>query len=97
MIQSFKNQGTQDIYNGKSTKEARAVCPSILWTVAARKLDILDAATQLNDLRSPPGNHLEKLKGDRESEYSIRINEQYRICFTWQDGPLNVEIINYHK
>ena len=97
MIQSFKNQGTLDIYNGRSTKEARATCPSILWAVAARKLDILDAAMQLNDLRSPPGNHLEKLKGDRSETYSIRINEQYRICFTWTDGPVNVEIINYHK
>ncbi len=97
MIRSFKNQGTEDIFNGKFTKEARQVCPSSLWDMAARKLDMLDSAVIVNDLRSPPGNRLEKLKGDRTGYYSMRINDQYRICFTWVKGPEEVEITNYHK
>ena len=65
--------------------------------VAARKLDMLGYAEQLSDLASPPGNRLEALKGDREGQYSIRINEQFRICFVWQEnGPAQVEIVDYH-
>jgi proteic killer suppression protein len=65
--------------------------------VAERKLAVLHAAANLNDLRSPPGNRLEALHGDRAGQHSIRINDQYRICFTWTDkGPLNVEIVDYH-
>ncbi|MCP9886685.1 type II toxin-antitoxin system RelE/ParE family toxin [Cyanobium sp. ATX 6A2] len=64
---------------------------------AERKLVILDAASCLDDLRVPPGNRLEKLHGDREGQYSIRINDQWRICFRWNDsGPENVEIVDYH-
>ena len=96
MIKSFKNQGTQDIFNGKSTKEARQVCPASLRNIATRKLDILDSAVALNDLRMPPGNRLEKLKGDRLGQYSIRLNDQYKICFTWLEEPEEVEIIDYH-
>jgi toxin HigB-1 len=97
MIRSFKNQGTEDIFNGQFTKEARQVCPSNLWEMAARKLDMLDSAAIVNDLRSPPGNRLEKLRGDRKGYYSMRINDQYRICFNWVKGPEEVEITNYHK
>jgi len=97
MIHSFKNKGTEDIFNGKLTKEARQICPSNIWKLAARKLDMLDSAVIINDLRSPPGNHLEKLKGDRSRQYSIRINDQYRICFIWLDDPEEVEITNYHN
>ena len=97
MIQSFKNVGTEDIFDGKNTKVARKICPRSLWRVAARKLDLLDSVTALNGLRVPPGNHLEALTGDRKGRYSIRINDQYRICFTWTDtGAGDVEIVDYH-
>jgi toxin HigB-1 len=97
MIQSFKNQGTQDIFNGESTRAARKLCPQSLWKIAARKLDQLDSVTFLDELRIPPGNRLEALKGDRTQQHSIRINEQYRICFVWSEkGPQNVEIVDYH-
>ena len=97
MIQSFKNKGTEDIFNGKNTKEARKLCPRALWSVAARKLDQLDSVQALEELKIPPGNMLEALKGDRREEYSIRINQQYRICFKWSEtGPKSVEITDYH-
>ena len=68
-----------------------------LWKLAARKLDLLDSAKLLADLRVPPGNQLEPLTGDRQDQYSIRINSQYRICFTWTDnGSDKVEIVDYH-
>ena len=97
MIQSFKNKGTEDIFNGKNTKEARELCPRSLWNVAARKLDQLDSVQIMEELRVPPGNMLESLKGNRKEEYSIRINEQYRICFKWSEaGPNSLEITDYH-
>lgn len=97
MIQSFKNQGTRDIFNGKPTKAARKLCPQSLWKIAARKLDQLDSASFLDELRIPPGNRLEALKGERNQQHSIRINEQYRICFVWSENePQNVEIVDYH-
>ncbi len=97
MIQSFKNTATEDIFNGENTKVARKTCPRSLWKIAARKLDQLDSVEELNDLRIPPGNHLEALKGNRLGEYSIRINNQYRICFIWTEtGPDFVEITDYH-
>jgi proteic killer suppression protein len=97
MIQSFKSQATKDIYNGKSTKAARKCCPQHLWDIAYRKLDQLDSVTKLNELNVPPGNRLEALSADRKGQYSIRINNQYRICFNWTDsGPIRVEIIDYH-
>ena len=97
MIQSFKNKGTEDLFNGKNTKEARKLCPRSLWNVAARKLDQLDSVQILEELRIPPGNMLESLKGKRKEEFSIRINDQYRICFKWLEvGPDLVEITDYH-
>jgi toxin HigB-1 len=97
MIQSFSNVGTEDIFNGQDTKAARRTCPQSLWKVAARKLDQLDSAAELDDLRVPPGNRLEALEGDRVGQYSIRINDQYRLCFTWHENePGNVEIVDYH-
>ncbi|MEM8674291.1 MAG: type II toxin-antitoxin system RelE/ParE family toxin [Cyanobacteria bacterium P01_G01_bin.67] len=97
MIISYKDRGTQNIFNGNDTKSARKTCPQSLWKVARRKLDQLDFAASLNDLRSPPKNKLEALKGDRKGQYSIRINDQYRICFVWSDnGVENVEIVDYH-
>lgn len=97
MIRSFKNKATEDIFNGKTTKTAMRICPKILWKIAARKLDQLDSVLSLEELRIPPGNMLESLAGNRQGQHSIRINDQYRICFQWGDnGPINVEITDYH-
>jgi proteic killer suppression protein len=87
MIVSFKNPGTEDIFNGERNKAARQSCPEPLWQVAFRKLDQLDSVITLNELRIPPGNRLEALSGNRYGQYSIRINDQYRVCFTWTDAP----------
>ena len=97
MIKSFRNAGTEDIFYGRSTRAARRACPSSLWPVAARKLDQLDSADELRDLRHPPGNRLERLRGDRAGQYGLRVNSQFRVCFTWTDtGPDGVEIVDYH-
>ena len=97
MIVSFKNSATEDIFNGINSKEARNLCPKLLWKIAFRKLDQLDSVINLEELRIPPGNRLEALSGDRQSEFSIRINEQYRVCFKWSEaGPYDVEITDYH-
>ena len=97
MIVSFKNQATEDIFNGVNSKIARKICPQTIWRTASRKLDQLDSVEFLEELKIPPDNRLESLSGDRDSEFSIRINEQYRICFVWGElGPSEVEIIDYH-
>jgi toxin HigB-1 len=97
MIVTFKNRATEDVFNGESTKNARKICPMTVWRVAARKLDQLDSVTTLDELNIPPGNRLEALAGDRKGQYSVRINDQYRICFVWTlQGPENVEITDYH-
>jgi proteic killer suppression protein len=97
MIISFRNKETEDIFDGMHSKSARKVCPQTLWNIAQRKLDLLDAAAQLSDLRVPPGNNLEALKGSRRGQHSIRINDQFRICFNWTShGAENVEITDYH-
>lgn len=97
MIRSFKGQGAGDIFYGRNTKEARRSCPQSLWSVALRKLDQVDSADSLDDLRIPPGNRLEALSGDREGQHSIRINDQYRICFVWTEKePEDIEIVDYH-
>jgi toxin HigB-1 len=83
---------TEALFRRETPPEFRAID-----TVAHRKLDILDAATRLADLRAPPGNRLEALKGDREGQHSIRINDQWRICFVWSEGGAElVEIVDYH-
>ena len=97
MIGSFYGQGTEDIFNRRRTKAARRACPEPLQRIAQRKLDQLNAAVSLVSLRIPPGNHLEALGSDREGQHSIRINDQYRICFVWADeGPTRVELTDYH-
>ncbi len=97
MIQAFKSSGTEDIFNGINSPEARKSCPNHLWKIVTRKLDQLDSVIRLDELRVPPGNHLEALAKDRKGQYSIRINDQYRICFLWTDqGPDQVEIVDYH-
>jgi proteic killer suppression protein len=93
MIRSFGDRATERFFRDQ-------VCPA-RWrafeAVAARKLDMIDAAVRLDDLRSPPGNQLEALKGDRRGPFSIRINRQWRVCFRWApDGPEDVEIVDYH-
>jgi len=74
MIVSFKNQATEDIFNGKNTKGARKLCPQSLWRVATRKLDQLDSVLKIEELKVPSGNRLESLSGNRKGEFSIRIN-----------------------
>jgi proteic killer suppression protein len=97
MIRSFHDSGTEDIFNRINSKEARKTCPEGLWAVARRKLDQLNAVVSLGSLRIPPGNKLEVLRGDRFGQHSIRINEQFRICFIWTDqGPERIEITDYH-
>jgi proteic killer suppression protein len=97
VIASFRDEGTEDIFDGRDTKKARKVCPQNLWRVARRKLDQINQAADLDDLRIPPGNRLEPLTGDRENQHSIRINDQYRVCFTWTEGGAEeVEIVDYH-
>lgn len=97
MIQSFADAGSEAIFNGRNVREARKTCPQRLWSVARRKLDQLDSAESLEDLRIPRGNRLEALSGSRKGQFSIRINEQYRVCFEWTaSGPDNVEIVDYH-
>jgi proteic killer suppression protein len=97
VIRSFLDAGTEDVFNGRNTRSARRCCPRDLWPVAARKLDQLDSAEAIDDLRVPPGNRLEALSADRKGQFSIRINDRYRICFLWSEsGPEAVEIVDYH-
>jgi toxin HigB-1 len=92
MIRSFKNRETEELWNGESAGrfgdvERRAV----------KKLDMLNSAASLDDLRVPPGNRLEALKGDRQGQHSIRVNDQWRLCFVWTaEGPAEVELVDYH-
>ena len=96
MIATFADAGTEDVFNGKSTKAARRI-PKDLWRIAARKLSTLDYATDLRDL-STPGNSLEKLKGELVGKYSIRINDQFRIVFHFAHGEArDVAIVDYHR
>ena len=98
MIRSFSDSGTEDIFNGRNTAQARRCCPRTFWAVVGRKLDQLDSVEELEELRIPPGNRLEALSRDREGQYSIRVNVQYRIFFVWsEDGPQDVEIVDYHR
>ena len=98
MILSFANKGTEDIFDGVNSAEARKFLLRELLRIAFRKLDQLNAAGELDDLKVPPGKRLEPLKGDRKGQFSIRINDQYRICFAWTpEGPESVEIIDYHR
>lgn len=97
MIRSFLDAGTEDVFNGRNTSPARRCCPRDLWPIAVRKLDQLDSAERIDDLRVPPGNRLETLSKDRRGQFSIRINDRYRICFVWpESGPDRVEIVDYH-
>ncbi|WP_420456670.1 type II toxin-antitoxin system RelE/ParE family toxin [Rubrivirga sp.] len=97
MIVGFADGASQDVFDGVDSKRARKALPSALRAVAQRRLDYLDSARALADLRAPPGNRLHALVGDRAGQHAIRINDQYRICFVWTDaGPSDVEITDYH-
>ena len=97
MIRTFHDRGTEDVYDGVASVAARRRCPEELWTIAQRKLDQVNRAIDLRDLLVPPGNRLEPLRGDREGQMSIRINQRYRVCFRWELGDAyEVEIADYH-
>ena len=96
MIQSFTNQTTADIFRERNTKAARQI-PKDVWRSAQRKLKMLDVAAQLGDLESPPGNRLQALKGQMKGRHSIRVNDQYRVTFRWEDGhAFEVAVEDYH-
>ncbi len=96
-ILSFANAGTSDLARQHCSKAARAILPASLHRIALEKLIVLDAATSLSDLAIWPSLRLEKLKGDRKGQHSIRINSKYRICFVWSGRDvLRVEIVDYH-
>lgn len=93
MIKSFADRETESIWSGRRIRRL----PAEIQTSALRKLRLINAANSLNDLRIPPGNRLEILKGNRSVQHSIRINDQWRICFTWREGEVHdVEITDYH-
>jgi proteic killer suppression protein len=93
VIKSFKCRETERLYYGQYSRKL----PHDIQRIAARKLEVLNAASEINSLRIPPSNRLEKLKGNRSNQHSIRINDQWRICFVWKNGDaLDVEIVDYH-
>ena len=93
MIKSFRSRETEKIWNGIRSKRL----PQSIQQIARRKLRMLNNARSINDLRVPPANRLEALRGNRKGQHSIRINDQWRICFIWMDGDaVNVEIVDYH-
>ena len=94
-IQSFGDTGTADLFHGRNTSRARRF-PQNIVIAALRKLDVLNAAHKLDDLRAPPGNRLEELKGDLKGYHSIRVNDQWRLIFQWNDGAHEVALVDYH-
>lgn len=97
MILDFADQATEDIYNGSRSKAARRCLPQELWPAARRKLDRLNRAIEPRDLADPPGNRLEALKGDEVGFFSIRLNDQFRIVFRFEEGDARqVRIVDYH-
>lgn len=93
MIRSFRDRETEKVWDGERSRRL----PGDIQNVALRKLAALDAAERLDDLRRPPGNQLEALKDDRKGQHSVRINQQWRVCFRWTDGGCeDVEICDYH-
>ena len=96
MIASFRDKATEALFHGERGKAIREI-PSAIRSVAVRKLDQLNAAVEIGDLRAPPGNRLEALRGDLAGKHSIRVNDQWRIVFRWEAGDAHeVEIVEYH-
>ncbi len=92
MIRSFRGKDTQRLFQRESVRQFKAI-----ESAARRKLEMIDAAQNLEDLRVPPGNRLEALRGDRKGQHSIRVNNQWRVCFIWREGAADsVEIVDYH-
>ena len=97
MIRSFADATTEDLFNGLSSRRARQACPTTIWPIVRRKLTQLNRVRDLQELSVPPGNRLERLKGDRVGQHCMRINDQYRMCFRWEDGYADeVEVTDYH-
>ena len=97
MIASFGDRATEDLYHGLRTAQVRRI-PNQIWRVACRKLDMIEYAQMLGDLRAPPGNRLEMLRGEMAGYHSIRINDQWRIVFRWQeDVARDVSVVDYHS
>ena len=97
MIRTFADAATEDLFNGVDSCRARAACPAALWPVVRRKLTQLNRVRDLRELAVPQGNRLERLHGKREDQHSIRVNQQYRVCFHWEDGYADqVEVTDYH-
>ena len=97
VIRSFADAATEDLFNGVDSRRARKACPSTLRDIVARKLTQLNRVRELRELAIPPGNRLEALKGTRRGQHSIRINDQFRICFRWEEDYVDdVEITDYH-
>ena len=97
VIRSFADLATEELFNGIDSRRARQACPITLRAVVARKLTQVNRVRELRELAVPPGNPLEALKGTRRGQHSIRINDQYRICFRWEDGFADdVEVTDYH-
>jgi toxin HigB-1 len=94
-IHSFRDAATEDLFHGRKTSRVRRFPPEIV-KVALRKLDVLNGAHRLDDLRSPPANRLESLKGNLAGFYSIRVNDQWRLLFRWEDGVHDVSLTDYH-
>jgi toxin HigB-1 len=96
VLQSFADETTTDLFRGRNTRSARVV-PRGLWPVVGRKLKMLDVAARLDDLAVPPGNRLERLKGSQAGRHSIRVNDQYRVTFRWEQGHVyEVRVEDYH-
>ena len=96
MIRGFSDKVTRDLYHGKNSKDARKV-PKSIWRIIQRKLDMLNRAVSLRDLRAPPNNRLEKLHGDLDGFHSIRVNDQYRIVLAFRGGDAHdVQVLDYH-
>ena len=94
MIKTFADRGTEQFWR---TGKSQGMPPANLRKAAKRKLAMIDSAARVEDLRIPPGNRLEELHGDRQGQHSIRINDQYRVCFVWRDGDAyDVEVVDYH-
>ena len=97
MIRTFADAATENLFNGLDSRRARRACPATLWPTVTRKLTQLNRVRELRELAIPPGNRLEALRGTRRGQHSIRINDQFRISFRWEDGYADdVEVTDYH-